>query len=300
MFAENNKRENELRQSLVSKQRRSAAHFYLRFLLFLFGLASAVYAAWYYLLKPYLVSSSPPASLSAPPTVSPGPTPSPTVTHAPTKSFAPTSLVEGFAADTLYFDDFCDAASSASSRWESNGLGSWIFESCWYVQVDYDVEASFAWIGDGYPASLDWDDYFVEVSLASDESDSSSDAASFGLVVRAADADADATAGFTGGYAVTLSIADSLLSIAPVTSTCGVTTSTTPLGFDATSDTIYSLGVNVEGDRLTVYLDGTWMMDYEMLGSCDQGAIALSTAYSDGYFRNITVLNSTFTSDPFF
>ena len=30
MFAENNKRETELRQSLVSKQRRSAFHFYAR------------------------------------------------------------------------------------------------------------------------------------------------------------------------------------------------------------------------------------------------------------------------------
>ena len=61
MFAENNKRETELRQSLVSKQRRSAFHFYARFLLFLLSLGSAVYAAWYYLLEPYLVSSSPPA-----------------------------------------------------------------------------------------------------------------------------------------------------------------------------------------------------------------------------------------------
>ena len=38
----------------------------------------------------------------------------------------------------------------------------------------------------------------------------------------------------------------------------------------------------------------------EMLDSCDQGAIALTTSYTDGYFRNVTVLNATFTYDPFF
>ena len=135
--------------------------------------------------------------------------------------------------------------------------------------------------------------------LTTTASNGNASSSAFGVVVRAADAtDDDDGWGFSEGYTVTLSVASSELSIAPVSSSCGDTTTTADAG--VAYDTSYHLGLNVQNNRLTVYLDGTWMMDYAMESKCDKGAIALSTSGADGYFYDVWVWNATFDYDPYF
>ena len=56
----------------------------------------------------------------------------------------------------------------------------------------------------------------------------------------------------------------------------------------------------VDGERITVYVDGVWIMDYETSTLCASGSVGLITTYANGYFGNITVLNGTYTHDPFY
>ena len=65
--------------------------------------------------------------------------------------------------------------------------------------------------------------------------------------------------------------------------------------------THYALGVNVQGNRITAYVDGSWVMDFKTSTLCPSGSLGLITAYAKGSFANITVLNRTYDSyDPFF
>ena len=114
-----------------------------------------------------------------------------------------------------------------------------------------------------------------------------------GVVVRA-------TSDLTYGYSVVFAYSSSEVVVAPLSSTCGVTTSTAGVSFATGVDVDYTLGVNVEGERITVFVDGVWIMDYETSTLCASGSVGLITTYANGYFGNVTVLNGTYTHDPFY
>ena len=114
-----------------------------------------------------------------------------------------------------------------------------------------------------------------------------------GVVVRA-------TSDLSYGYSIVFAYTSSEVVIAPLSSTCGVTTSTAGVSFATGVDVEYTLGVNVDGERITVYVDGVWIMDYETSTLCASGSVGLITTYANGYFGNITVLNGTYTHDPFY
>ena len=114
-----------------------------------------------------------------------------------------------------------------------------------------------------------------------------------GVVVRA-------TSDLTYGYSVVFAYSSSEVVVAPLSSTCGVTTSTAGVSFATGVDVDYTLGVNVEGERITVFVDGVWIMDYETSTLCGSGSVGLITTYANGYFGNVTVLNGTYDRDPFY
>ena len=109
-----------------------------------------------------------------------------------------------------------------------------------------------------------------------------------------------ASSDLADGYAITVVFGSSEVIVAPLSSTCGVTTSTAGVSFATGVDVDYTLGVNVEGERITVFVDGVWIMDYETSTLCGSGSVGLITTYANGYFGNVTVLNGTYDRDPFY